>query len=130
MIEFFRKIINKGQNSSPIEINFEGEIKFTLKINDLVIGYLSIEDKQWVYTYSDEFKAQDEYDRLTGFSDLNKVYRADVLWPFFKVRIPGLKQPMIRDIIKSENLDENNEAILLKRFGRLTMTNPYILDVS
>lgn len=128
MIDLLRRIINNGQKSKPIDIDFKGTIEFELKINELIIGHLSVEDGQWVFKYSEQFKNQNEYARLTGFSDLNKIYKADVLWPFFKVRIPGLKQPMIRDIIKSENLDESNEALLLKRFGRLTMTNPYILE--
>jgi hypothetical protein len=130
MFNLFKKIISKGEttNSSPVEFEFIGNIKFTLKIRELHIGYLSIEDSQWVFRYSEEFKAQKKYARLTGFSDLNKVYSTQELWPFFKIRIPGLKQPMIRDIIKAENLDDSNEAVLLKRFGRESMSNPYILE--
>jgi len=130
MFKIFKNILNKGEeeNSKPIEFQFDGEIKFTLSIVDLVIGALSIEDGMWVFRYSEAFKAQDKYERLTGFSDLDKTYRAEVLWPFFKIRIPGLKQPMIRDIIRDENLDEDNEAALLKRFGRQSMSNPYILE--
>ena len=123
---FFKK--GKDQNLKPIEFEFDGEIKFTLKIKNLKIGQLSIEKGLWVFVYSEEFKKQEKYDRLTGFSDLNKKYQAKMLWPFFKIRIPGLKQPMIRDIIEAENLDESNEAVLLKRFGKLTMSNPYILE--
>lgn len=130
MLNLFRNIIEKGTktNKEPVEFHFEGEIKFVLKIKDLIIGYLSIEQEQWTFKYSNEFKEQSKYARLTGFSDLDKIYKADVLWPFFKIRIPGLKQPMIRDILKEENLDEANEAVLLKRFGKKTMSNPYILE--
>jgi len=94
----------------------------------LVIGHLTVEEGKWVFRYAEDFRNQTKYARLTGFSDLNKVYKADVLWPFFKIRIPGLKQPMIRDIIEAEQLDESNEAILLKRFGKWSMSNPYILE--
>lgn len=132
MLDIFKNILNKGNSTKakPVEFDFEGEIKFTLRIEDLTIGALSIEDSQWVFRYSEEFKIQEKYERLTGFSDLDKTYRADVLWPFFKIRIPGLKQPMIRDIIRDENLDEANEAALLQRFGRESMSNPYILEVN
>lgn len=130
MFDLFRKIIRKGDstNLKPIEIEFTGQIKFVLKIKQLEIGHLSVEDGLWNYRYSEEFKNQDKYARLTGFSDLNKIYKAEVLWPFFKIRIPGLKQPMIRDIIEAENLDSKNEAVLLKRFGKKSMANPYILE--
>jgi len=129
MFNLFKNIAAKrnSKNLQPIEINFKGQIKFVLSIKELTIGYLTVEDGLWNYKYSDEFKSQDKYARLTGFSDLNKIYRTNVLWPFFKIRIPGLKQPMIKDIIEAENLDAKNEAVLLKRFGEKSMSNPYIL---
>jgi hypothetical protein len=40
-----------------------------------------------------------------------------------------LGQPRIREIIKAEQLDINNEAQLLRRFGRKTIANPYELTV-
>lgn len=130
MFNLFKKIINKGEttNSSPVEFEFTGNIQFTLKIKELHIGYLTIESGRWIFRYSEAFRAQKKYARLTGFSDLDKVYSTEDLWPFFKIRIPGLKQPMVRDIIKAENLDDSNEAVLLKRFGRKSMSNPYILE--
>jgi len=114
----------------PVEFEFKGQIKFALKIKDLIIGLLLVENGQWTFRYSEEFRAQSKYARLTGFSDLNKIYKAEVLWPFFKIRIPELKQPMIKDIIKAENLDQKNEAVLLKRFGEKSMSNPYILEAT
>ncbi len=130
MFNIFKNIIRKEKNTDikPIEIEYEGEIKFVLRIKNLEIAQLSIEDKFWVFKYSEEFKNQNKYARLTGFSDLDKIYKAEVLWPFFKIRIPGLKQPMIRDIIEAEKLDDSNEAVLLRRFGKLSMSNPYILE--
>jgi len=130
MLNLLKRLIYKGDTESlkPVEFEFTCEIRFTLKIKNLIIGYLSVENELWNFRYSDEFKKQSKYARLTGFSDLEKIYKTDVLWPFFKIRIPGLKQPMIMDIIESENLDAKNEAVLLKRFGKKTMSNPYILD--
>jgi len=130
MLALLKRLINKGEYKSikPAEFDFNDDIKFTLKIADLNIGYLSVENDLWIFMYSKEFKNQNQYARLTGFSDLNKVYKSDELWPFFKIRIPGLKQPMIRDIIKSEQLDGSNEAVLLRRFGWKSMSNPYLLE--
>ena len=128
MKEFIKKIFRKD-NEHPISFEFDGVIKFNLKINDLIIGYLKIEDQTWTFKYSEEFKSQETYRRLAGFSDLNKTYESKELWPFFKIRIPGLKQPMIKEILEKENLGNSSEAILLKRFGRKSMSNPYILEV-
>ncbi len=130
MIELLRKLIRKEESTVGKAVSSENKevVKFTLKLGDLPIGYLTFADGLWFFTYSEEFKMQTKYNRLTGFSDVNKVYKSEELWPFFKIRIPGLKQPMVKDIIRTENLDESDEAILLRRFGKKTMSNPYVLE--
>lgn len=69
------------------------------------------------------------YNHIAGFSNLNKVYKNETLWPFFRIRIPGLKQPAVKEILKKENINETNELELLKRFGHKTISNPYELDL-
>ena len=44
-----------------------------------------------------------------------------------EARIPGLKQPAIKEILEKESIDKENEAALLVRFGRKTIANPYEL---
>lgn len=127
MLEYFRKIFNKS-DEEKVEIEFTGTIDFILRVEDLVIGHLNYNDGLWKFRYAEEFKSQESYRRLTGFSDLNKEYESSILWPFFKIRIPGLKQPRILEILEKENIDKRNEAILLQRFGRVTLSNPYILE--
>jgi hypothetical protein len=130
VIALFRKILNKGTETEDVSaVKADGDNRFVLKIKDLVIGHLWTEDGQWVYEYSEDFRNQDYYARLTGFCKLDKTYCFKYLWPFFQIRIPGLKQPMIKEIIRDENLDASNEAVLLRRFGRLSMSNPYVLEV-
>lgn len=123
-----KRLLFGTPEKDPVSIEFTGTIEFTLKIEDLVIGILEAKDGLWSFNYSEEFRNQEVYRRLTGFSDLKKTYTSSVLWPFFKIRIPGLKQPMVQEIIKSEGLDINDEVQLLHRFGRVTMSNPYILE--
>lgn len=128
MKDFFRNIFNKSEDSiirseSPLR-----DANFIVKIDDLIVGFLSRKNNLWEFHYSDEFKEQKEYYRLVGFSNLNKLYRSEVLWPFFKIRIPGLKQPMVQEIIETDRLDQNDEAELLRRFGRKSISNPYILE--
>ncbi|MGF1560443.1 MAG: hypothetical protein ACFCUL_15255 [Flavobacteriaceae bacterium] len=129
MKEFFRSFFNKSSEEKVVVTDSpKVDAKFVIKIDDLIIGTLNRKNNFWQFQYSDDFKNQQEYYRLVGFSDLNKVYQSEVLWPFFKIRIPGLKQPMIQEIIELDKLDVSDEAILLKRFGRRSISNPYILE--
>ncbi|MEP7111336.1 MAG: HipA N-terminal domain-containing protein [Ferruginibacter sp.] len=92
------------------------------------IGTLHCENGDWFFKYTDDFKNHsDEYNRIVGFPDLDKIYQSDKLWPFFQIRIPGLKQPAVQEILARENIDKSNEVALLKRFGYKTITNPYEL---
>lgn len=87
---------------------------------------MSCKDGEWTFKYSDEFKIQNEYHKIIGFPELDEEYKSNDLWPFFRIRIPGLKQPAIREIIEKENI-QTNEFELLKRFGKKTISNPYEL---
>ena len=126
--KIFRKSGEEGEQEYVVDRTKPQ--RFSLKVDDLEIGQLESKDGMWVFRYSEEFRNQQHYRRLTGFSDLHKEYRSEELWPFFKTRIPGLKQPMILEILERENIDKTNEVMLLKRFGKSTMTNPYILEAS
>lgn len=126
MTNFIKRLFSKHDDF--LSQNSNSNISFILSIGNLKIGYLTYENDEWIFKYSKDFKVQQKYKRITGFSDLNKTYRKDVLWPFFKIRIPGLKQPMIKEIIDAENIDVSDEALLLKRFGKKIRSNPYILE--
>lgn len=104
------------------------EAKFLLKVDNIKIGTLYCDKGEWIFEYSYNFKNNtDKYNRITGFPDLNKTYHSEILWPFFQVRIPGLKQPEIQEILNKEKIDQYNEVALLKRFGQKTISNPYQL---
>lgn len=123
----FKKWFSKGEEELTITPKYE-EGTFILKVDNIDLGVLKHENGEWIFKYTDDFKKfKNEYNPIIGFPDLNKVYRRDTLWPFFLIRIPGLKQPAIQEIIKNENLDQENEVQLLKRFGRKTIANPYEL---
>jgi HipA-like protein len=101
---------------------------FILKVDNLDLGVLRCENGEWIFYYTNEFKKhRNEYNRIIGFPDLDREYRSEELWPFFRIRIPGLKQPAVQEILKKENIDKDNEVELLKRFGRKTIANPYEL---
>ena len=101
--------------------------KFTVKYKDLIVGYLELQNREWLFLYSDEFKHQDHIAPLPDYPDVNKVYENDELWPFFLIRIPSLKQPKVQNIISKENIDPSSQVELLKRFGAKSISNPFEL---
>jgi HipA-like protein len=125
IFNFFSK--DEDEVTQPLPKN--ERVVFTLKIDHVEVGKLRCENGVWEFTYSDKFKNEHypHYKRIAGFPEINKVYKKETLWPFFLVRIPGLKQPAIKEIIEKEKIDTENEAALLKRFGQKSISNPYEL---
>ncbi len=124
IIDWFAKSEDDAEKAPLLNIQHQ----FKLMHEGLVIGFLEVEDNMWKFYYSEEFKSDSELSHITGFPDLNKVYHSHNLWPFFKIRIPGLAQPRVKKTIKKENISENDEIALLKRFGKKSISNPYLLD--
>jgi len=132
MKNFFKRLFSKSEEENEIEIHLpkNENATFELKIDRVVVGTLHCENGEWEFKYTDQFKnLRNEYNPITGFSNLDKVYHNDTLWPFFQTRIPGLKQPAVKEILAKENINETNELELLKRFGHKTISNPYELDL-
>ncbi len=131
MLHKFKSWFSKNsydEIEAPIQLPENFEAKFKLKVDSLSVGTLYCKNGEWTFKYDTEFiNHKQEYNHIVGFPDMNKTYQSEDLWPFFKVRIPGLKQPAIQEIIKSENIDVSNEAVLLKRFGQKSIANPYQL---
>ena len=105
-------------------------VKFGLFHDNLCIGTLSFDGEQWVFLYSSAFRKQKNLRPLIEFPNVEKIYQTDDLWPFFELRIPSLRQPSVASAIEAEQIDPNDEAALLKRFGRRTITNPFELVAS
>lgn len=127
-----RKIFNWFSKDDELDVQIhlpkDEKAKFILQVDDIRIGTLYCEKGSWFFKYADDFKQHAaEYNLITGFPDLSKTYQSDNLWPFFQIRIPGLKQPAIQEILAKEKIDKENEVALLKRFGYKTITNPYQL---
>lgn len=104
--------------------------KFDLVYNDLTIGYLSLQNGEWKFEYSDAFKKQNEIIPIVDFPDKKKSYASEQLWPFFSYRIPGLDQPSVREAIARQNIDESNEVDLLKYFGKFSVFSPFQLKAA
>lgn len=132
MLEHFKNWLSKSQDESKLDFHLPKDVNatFELRIDEVVVGTLHCEGGEWQFKYTDEFKQlRNKYNHIAGFSNLDKIYRNDTLWPFFQTRIPGLKQPVVREILIKEKINETNELELLKRFGKKTISNPYELDL-
>lgn len=129
MFQSIREFFKKDGNDN-VQLPITEEQLFVLHLDNMVVGELSCRNGLWTFKYSKVFiYHSNKYYPIVGFPDVNKVYTSETLWPFFQVRIPGLGQPVVKEIIESEQIDINNEAELLKRFGHKTLTNPYVLSV-
>jgi HipA-like protein len=123
-----KKWFGKGDEDIATHLPKEEKATFILTVDDFKMGILHCENGIWEFKYTDEFKKRSkEYTLIVGFPDIDKTYRSETLWPFFRIRIPGLKQASVQEVIKKEQIDQENEAALLKRFGRKTISNPYEL---
>jgi HipA-like protein len=103
---------------------------FELSYDDLSVGILELNEGVWEFRYTPAFRDQSEVRPLVDFPDPSKVYRAHALWPFFMARIPSIAQPRVRDVIQQEGLDEHSDVQLLRRFGKRTIANPFVLETS
>jgi HipA-like protein len=101
---------------------------FHLKYQDMLIGILKYENKNWIFTYSDEYKQKPLITPILNFPDPNKVYKNDQLWPFFASRIPTLNQPFHYKKIAKAKISKDDSVGLLKVFGSETITNPFKLQ--
>jgi HipA-like protein len=130
MRNLIKKWFSRSKEDDFMQLPENEHGEFVLKIEDIEIAYLSFEKGEWTFQYSKDFikNHSDVYNTIIGFPRLDKVYKSKSLWPFFLIRIPGLKQPAIQKIIKEENIDTTNELELLKRFGKKTISNPYELS--
>ena len=131
MVDKIRKLLKWGKSeTSDLHLPVSEEQHFVLRLDDIAVGELSCAAGVWTFRYTRQFKQlADRYHPIVGFPDLEKVYHSKTLWPFFLVRIPGLGQPAVQEILRDEQIDADNEAALLKRFGKKTLANPFTLSV-
>jgi len=126
-----KKIVKKiwSSNSHEDVHTPSNEIaSFVLMYKEIEIGTLQIKDSIWKFEYSLEFQKQNDLSPIVDFPDKNKAYESEQLWPFFSYRIPGLSQPDVKEILKEEAIDKNNEVALLKKFGKFSVYNPFKLN--
>ena len=115
-------------SQQDLEVTANEAATFILSYDNLKVGTLSLNKGLWEFMYSDEFKAQNEAKPLIEFADVNEVYTTTDLWPFFTIRIPGLKRPSVQRKIKERSINKDSFVDMLKNFGKRTIANPYELN--
>jgi HipA-like protein len=126
----FSHLFKSEDQEADITTPSEGVVTFRLLFKQTVIGYLVLQNGEWTYSYSDEFKAQEGLQPIIDFPDVDKIYRSEELFPFFAFRIPSLKRPQIKEIIQHDHVDSHDAAALLKHFGKKTIANPFLLETA
>lgn len=127
MKELLNRLFHKDGKRAAIATPSDRSAKFYLKHNSDIVGELSLQAGIWEFRYSEDFKSKSHLRPLVQFPEVEKVYQSRVLWPFFASRIPSLRQQVIQEIVRKERIDENDQAKLLRRFGKRTITNPFEL---
>ena len=131
MIATLKKILSREGGREYVQPSKEEKADFLLRVREpsghtLDVGRLSLREGTWHFEYTDAFRHRKNIRPIVNFPHLDKHYESDTLWPFFVIRIPGLKQPAVQREIKEQELDERNEAQLLKHFGKTSIANPFI----
>ena len=118
----------QSEDTEKVSPNSTSAAIFQVCLNNDVLGFLTSENGGWKFEYSNEFIGQTKYLPLVDFPNKSKAYQSEDLWPFFLSRIPGLKQPAIQKIVKESGINDHDTVSLLKRFGRQSIQNPYVLE--
>lgn len=119
---------HEEEGYKAIETPSDEEAHFILRYEGSDIGELWLENGTWHFEYSDAYKQGSEVEPLTEFPDVERTYESDKLWPSFAFRIPTPNQLSAQQELKQEDIDLTNEVELLKRFGRRTADDPFLLD--
>lgn len=65
------------------------------------------------------------------FSDVNKIYESDVLFPFFRIRVPKIEkmdEDDIKDLLEEFDMEVFDEFEFLKKSKGEIMTDHFLLE--
>jgi len=80
----------------------------------------------YVFRYLDGFRHL-QLTPFPGLPDLGKEYISPDLPRFFAERIPDLRRPEIRELIRIQKIQQDDELALLAALGRMSVTDPFEL---
>ncbi|GAB5522221.1 MAG: hypothetical protein Roseis2KO_00930 [Roseivirga sp.] len=129
MINWLKDLL-KSDGHEELTVQTDQKAEFKLFLPDIAVGTLAFDKGQWIFKYDDDFINSDVYTCIADFPDVTKTYTSDILWPFFLSRIPSTSRKRIEETLRDENLDRTDLLTMLERFGKKTITNPFILEAS
>ena len=112
-----------SESQHEVVLASNDDATFNISFGKLLVGTLLYSDGLWIFSYSDDFKNQNRVAPLANFPTKDREYSTRELWPFFTSRIPSNAQLQIDKDAPTEDL-----VSLLIRFGRKTVSNPYVLN--
>jgi HipA-like protein len=80
----------------------------------------------YVFKYLDAFKTLG-LAPFPGLADVSQSYSSHELPRFFSERIPDVRRPEIKELIRQKKIRETDELALLAALGRLSVTDPFEL---
>jgi HipA-like protein len=125
---FFNKIQTffKSEDQEDELVTLTEDVaEFELIYQKTLIGNLTLKNGVWTFAYSSAFKEQNQISNIVDFPNKEKIYQSPVLFPFFSSRIPSLQRLKLQKIIAENTI--NDEVLLLKKFGKQSIANPYQL---
>lgn len=124
---FLRHVRSVTTGRGEESIDRSTDAVFLMFFGELPVLVLCHNAQGWRMFYTKEFKAQDKVKPLVPFPDVDKEYRSTELWPFFAVRIPSIARPEVQRTVREENLNYDDVAAMLERFGRRSIADPFEL---
>ena len=125
--KFLRYLRGVSSGRGTESVDRSNVTEFVLVLGSLPMLVLSRDSDGWTMRYTEAFRRQNRIAPLVPFPDVNKVYRSPVLWPFFSVRIPSISRPEVERTVREEQLDYDDVAAMLHRFGRKSVADPFEL---
>lgn len=129
MINKLKQLFTRPEGLEIASVSNAKAATFGLMYGSLPVGTLELRSGVWHFDYTEVFKKQNKIPPIVGFSDINKNYKSEELWPFFMSRIPSTNRPAVKEVINKEHIDETDLAALLDRFGKKTISNPFELEL-
>jgi HipA-like protein len=115
-----RVLPGAGRKSASFRLELDAKPAIT-------VGHLTYDDGVWSFFYDDAFKQHKDLRPLDGFPDIDRVYRSQLLFPFFAVRIPDRGRADVEARLAKEAIAEPDAVDLLRIFGRRIVSSPGLL---
>jgi HipA-like protein len=96
----------------------------------ILVGRLRKEKDEYVFAYSDDFKARPGLPSLPDFPNRNKTYRSPDLWPFFLVRLPPKDRHDVQEYLREAGIPPENTLEVLGALSRRAISSPYELELA